>query len=57
MAGNAAEWTATIAQGDAGRVVKGGSFLDERAEVQASAYQIVATDTTADWIGFRCAAD
>jgi len=57
MAGNVAEWTATIAQGDAGRVVKGGSFRDERAEVQASAFQIVAADASADWIGFRCAAD
>jgi hypothetical protein len=57
MAGNAAEWTATSASEQAGIVVKGGSYRDDRLAAQASAYRIVAVDAAEDWIGFRCAAD
>ncbi len=57
MAGNVAEWTATVAEGGAGRVVKGGSYRDDGPAAQASAFRIMAAGAVADWIGFRCAAD
>lgn len=58
MAGNVAEWTSTQALNrPAAYIVKGGSFQDEPAAVQASAQQSVEAQTTAPWLGFRCATD
>lgn len=59
MAGNVAEWTATGGDGaNAGRwLVKGGSFGDDAKALAVDARQFVPGDTTAAWLGFRCAAD
>ena len=61
MAGNVAEWTATPREegdGDSAQVaVMGGSFRDRPEQLLAAAWQWVPADTTADWLGFRCAAD
>lgn len=56
MAGNVAEWTATVApDGEDSYVVKGGSFRDEAATLQAAAQQSEPRDWVAPWLGFRCA--
>jgi hypothetical protein len=57
MAGNVAEWTSTetAAQGTGSVIVKGGSFLDEPAELSVAAQREVAATQAASDVGFRCA--
>ncbi|MFN8487696.1 MAG: SUMF1/EgtB/PvdO family nonheme iron enzyme [Caldilineaceae bacterium] len=56
MAGNVAEWTATVApDGEDSYVVKGGSFRDDPATLQTTAQQSAPRDLVAPWLGFRCA--
>jgi len=62
MAGNAAEWTsdpATLADGAAARIVRGGSLRSHPANVTTYAAYPIASDTRdpALLIGFRCARD
>ncbi|HMN29249.1 MAG TPA: formylglycine-generating enzyme family protein, partial [Caldilineaceae bacterium] len=57
MAGNVAEWTASIAgNNNAGVIVKGGSYQDGAQAVQVSAEATIPPDEVAPWLGFRCAA-
>jgi hypothetical protein len=56
MAGNVAEWTATLAVGTPNsQVVKGGSFRDGADGLRVEAAQIVSASMAAPWLGFRCA--
>ena len=56
MAGNVAEWTATVApDGEDSYVVKGGSFQDEPVALQTTAQQSAPRDAVEPWLGFRCA--
>lgn len=61
MAGNVAEWTATMASGEAGshgqHIVKGGSYADGRRLAEVTSEQLLPATTVAPWLGFRCAAD
>ncbi len=56
MAGNVAEWTATVAADEPGaQVVKGGSFRDGADGLRVGAVQNAPASTAAPWLGFRCA--
>lgn len=65
MAGNVAEWTATNVGKDPASdpgaaapdrfLVKGGSFADGPEGLAVAAGQLVAANTSAPWLGFRCA--
>lgn len=56
MAGNVAEWTATVSpDGEDSYVVKGGSFQDEPVALQTTAQQNAPRDAVEPWLGFRCA--
>ena len=57
MAGNAAEWSATIAGDTGDMVVKGGSYRDGHLAALAAASRLIPPDATEAWIGFRCVAD
>lgn len=57
MAGNAAEWTATIDQDMAsGYWIKGGSFRDGPELIRLSGAISLQADQSNAWVGFRCAA-
>lgn len=57
MAGNVAEWTATLVQNDGTQqaVVKGGSYLDKADMLLADSFQLVEIHIAKPWLGFRCA--
>jgi iron(II)-dependent oxidoreductase len=58
MAGNVAEWTATVVETPAGRteaIVKGGSFASSDAALLVSAQEFVDINSGYEQIGFRCA--
>jgi iron(II)-dependent oxidoreductase len=58
MAGNVAEWTATVVQEEQPKVlVKGGSFIDDADALRASTAIAVPPRTAAPWLGVRCAVD
>ncbi len=55
MAGNVAEWTATLLEPGI-FVVRGGSFEDDSLGLRTDSWQAVPAETAAPWLGFRCAA-
>ena len=57
MAGNVAEWTSTLVttEGVEKAVVKGGSYIDDAVDLMADSLHILNVQTTAPWLGFRCA--
>ena len=58
MAGNVAEWTATLtsdADGTARAIVKGGSFLSDELGVSAGAEEDIQPQDALPQVGFRCA--
>ncbi|WP_298984468.1 formylglycine-generating enzyme family protein [Caldilinea sp.] len=59
MAGNVAEWTATRVEveGRTYYLVRGGSFLSEPTALRTSAAEALPPQTSADWLGVRCARD
>ena len=57
MAGNAAEWTATLTDDRSIRVVKGGSYKHDSHMATVFAEHYVQPDVADDWIGFRCLND
>ncbi len=58
LAGNVAEWTSMPAASMVdGGVVKGGSYRDPPEQLRNDALIEVARDTSAQWLGFRCAVD
>jgi hypothetical protein len=58
LAGNVAEWTAMPAASMVdGGVVKGGSFRDPPEQLRNAALIELPRDTSAPWLGFRCAVD
>lgn len=54
MAGNVAEWTATLLESGV-FVVKGGSYLDDVPGLRTDSWQAISAETAAPWLGFRCA--
>ena len=57
MAGNAAEWTATVdRQLNAAFRVKGGSFRDGAEQIRTDGGLSLPADESNEWVGFRCAA-
>jgi formylglycine-generating enzyme required for sulfatase activity len=58
MAGNVAEWTATVVQEEQPlTLVKGGSFADNADALRTTAAVAVAPRTAAPWLGVRCVVD
>jgi formylglycine-generating enzyme required for sulfatase activity len=58
MAGNVAEWTATLVSGDEGgerAVIKGGSFADGAPSLMVGAEMRLAPSEASPQVGFRCA--
>lgn len=54
MAGNVAEWTATLENDGAGAMVMGGSYRSDLEAATVYAGVLIPTNVVADWIGFRC---
>ncbi len=54
MAGNVAEWTATLLEPGI-FVVRGGSYEDDSLGLRTDSWQAVPAETAAAWLGFRCA--
>ncbi len=54
MAGNVAEWTATLLEPGI-FVVRGGSYQDDSLGLRTDSWQAVPAETAAPWLGFRCA--
>lgn len=59
MAGNVAEWTATgvEVEGRTYYLVRGGSFLSDPTALRTSAAEAFPPQTSANWLGVRCARD
>ncbi len=58
MAGNVAEWTATVVQEDEPlALVRGGSFADDADALRTTAAMTMPLRTVAPWLGVRCAVD
>ncbi len=54
MAGNVAEWTATLLEPGI-FVVRGGSYRDNALGLRTDSWQAVPAETSEPWLGFRCA--
>jgi formylglycine-generating enzyme required for sulfatase activity len=58
LSGNAAEWTATIAEGNpANRLIKGGSVEGGAADIRCASSVAQPRSTMSDVVGFRCCVD
>ncbi len=58
MAGNVAEWTATVVQEEQPKMlVKGGSFIDDADALRTTTAVAVALRTATPWLGVRCVVD
>ncbi len=54
MAGNVAEWTATLLEPGI-FVVRGGSYQDDALGLRTDSWQAIPAENSAPWLGFRCA--